>query len=150
MPLTARFDQDAESLEVVVNDLRPPKEFLKSPLPEVDPSVADAVRHALLLQRYGGPAADVEFTHGRGGRRNPPGVAVPTANYAVEAWLDARTGFGVVDQWRAALDKTETDSRLRELLLLDGQDLRAIFQRREGCAAISLRKNWDWHLGEEQ
>ena len=120
-----------------------------SPLPEVDSSVADALRHALLLQRYGGPSVDVESIHGRVGRR-PPGVAAPTANYAVEAWLDARAAFGVVDQWRAALDKAEADYRLRELLLLDGQGLRAIYQRREGHAAQLVEEELGWRLGEEQ
>jgi hypothetical protein len=69
----------------------------------IDPALSGALREAFLLQRYGGPAVDVDAIPGRGGTRQP-GTAAPSSDYAVQAWADARRAFHVVDQWRAALD----------------------------------------------
>jgi hypothetical protein len=145
-PLTVQFIQGAETLEVNVIDLRPPKEFSKTPLPEVDPSIAAAIRDAFLLQRYGGP---VVSTTGFGGVRGPPGVSAPAADYAVQEWLDARAAFGIIDQWHAALVKAKTEPTLLERVRLDGRDLCALYQRREGPAAELVAEELGWRLEEE-
>ncbi len=148
-PLTAQFSQGAETLEVSVIDLRPPKEFSKTPLPEVDPSLAAALRDAFLLQRYGGPVVDVESIPGLGGVRGPTGVSAPAADYAVQEWLDARAAFGIIDQWRAALVKAKTEPTLLERVRLDGWDLCALYQHREGPAAELVAEELGWRLEEE-
>jgi hypothetical protein len=145
-PLTAEFSQGDETLEVSVIDLRPPKEFSKTPLPEVDPSIAAAIRDAFLLQRYGGPVVSIP---GLGGVRGPAGVSAPAADYAVQAWLDARAAFGIIDQWRAALIKAKTELTLLERVRLDGWDLRALYQRREGPAAELVAEEFGWRLEVE-
>jgi len=147
-PLTALFSQGAETLEVSVIDLRPPKEFSKTPLPEVDPSVAAALRDAFLLQRYGGLVVDIESIFGRSGARLPVGGAPPAADYSVQAWLDARAAFGVVDSWQSALDKAKSDPMLLERVRLDGRDLFALYRRREGPAPDLAAEELGWRLGE--
>ena len=144
-PLTAQFGQGAEALEVSVIDLRPPKEFSKTPLPEVDPSVAAALRDAFLLQRYGGLVVDI---FGRDGARAPVAGAPPAADYSVQAWLDARAAFGVVDSWQSALDKAKSDPMLLERVRLDGRNLFALYQRREGPASNLAAEELGWRLGE--
>lgn len=148
-PLTAQFGQGAETLEVSVIDLRPPKEFSKTSPPEVDPSVAAALRDAFLLQRYGGPVVDVESIPGLGGMRRPAGVFAPAADYAVQAWLDARAAFGIIDQWRAAFIKAKTEPTLLERVRLDGWNLCELYQRREGPAAELVAEELGWRLEEE-
>ena len=148
-PLTARFRQGAEELEVDVLDLRPPAEFAKTPLPEVDPAVEKALREAFLLQRYGGPVVDPESIPGMGGERRPAGVDTPAADYAVQAWLDARAAFRVVDTWRAALEEAATEARLVERVRMDGEELRSLFSRREGPAAALVVEELGWRLDEE-
>lgn len=148
-PLAARFTQAAEVLEVDVLDLRPPTEFAKTPLPEVAPGVAKALREAFLLQRYGGPAVDPDSIPGLGGGRRPASVGAPPADYSVQAWLDARAAFSVVDQWRAALADAAADPVLREHVRMDGEDLRALYARREGAAASLVVEELGWRLDEE-
>lgn len=148
-PLTARFTQDMEALEVEVNDLRPPTEFAKTPLPEVDPAMSKILREAFLLQRYGGSVADPEVSPCLGGRRRLPGVGATAADYSVQAWIDARAAFNVVDQWRAALAEAASDPVLVERVRLDGEELRALYARREGPAAGLVIEELGWRLGEE-
>lgn len=148
-PLAARFTQAAEVLEVDVLDLRPPTEFAKTPLPEVDPEIARALREAFLLQRYGGPAVDPDSIPGLGGERRPASVGGPPADYSVQAWLDARAAFSVVDRWRAALADAATDPVLRERVRMDGEELRALYARREGTAASLVVEELGWRLDEE-
>lgn len=148
-PLTARFTQGAEALEVDVLDLRSLDEFTKTPLPEVDPAVEKALREAFLLQRYGGPVVDPESIPGLGGERRPAGVAAPTADYAVQAWIDARAAFCVVDKWRSALKEAAAEVRLVERVRMDGEELRALFARREGPAAALVVEELGWRLDEE-
>jgi hypothetical protein len=148
-PLGARFTQGAAALEVDVLDLRPPSEFAKTPLPEVDPSVEKALREAFLLQRYGGPVVDPESIHGLGGQRRPAGVGAPATDYAVQAWIEARAGFSVVDKWRAALEGAAAEALLREQVRLDGEELRALFARREGPGALLVVEELGWRLDEE-
>ncbi|MCY1016080.1 hypothetical protein [Pyxidicoccus sp. MSG2] len=148
-PLTARFTQGSETLEVDILDLRPPTEFAKTPLPEVDPAIAKALREAFLLQRYGGPVVDPESIPGLGGEQRPPGVAAPAADYTVQAWIDARAAFNVVDQWRAALEEAAAEPLLLDRVRMDGEELRALFARREGPAAGLVVEELGWRLDEE-
>lgn len=148
-PLAAHFSQGVETLEVSVIDLRPPKEFSKTPLPEVDPLLAAALSDAFLLQRYGGPIVDAESVPGLGGVRGPAGVSAPAADYAVQAWLDARAAFEIINQWRVALVKAKTEPALRERVCLDGRDLYALYQRRDGPAAELIAEELGWRLEEE-
>jgi hypothetical protein len=148
-PITARFTQDVETLEVAVVDLRPPAEFAKTPLPEVDPAVAKALREAFLLQRYGGPVVDPESIPGLGGGHRPPTAGAPAADYSVQAWLDARAAFNVVDQWRSALAEAVIEPALLNRVRLDGEELRALYARREGPAAGLVVEELGWRLDEE-
>lgn len=147
-PLVARFTQADAMLEVDVLDLRSPTEFSKTPLPEVDPARADALREAFLLQRYGGSDVDADSSSGPGDLRRVVGGAPPT-DYSVQAWVDARAAFDVVDSWRAALDEAEAESAMRECIRLDGEALREIYSRREGPAAALVAEELKWHLAEE-
>ncbi len=146
-PLAVRFVQGAEALEAYILDIRPPSEFAKTPLPEIDPALSGALREAFLLQRYGGPAVDVDAIPGRGGTRQP-GTAAPSSDYAVQAWADARRAFHVVDQWRAALDAAKTEPMLLDRVRLDGHELRALYARREGPAACLVAQELGWHIEE--
>lgn len=148
-PLSVRFTQGSEMLEVDVIDIRPPAELARTPLPEVDPALATALREAFLLQRYGGPIVDAESISGLGGERNARGVAAPAADYSVQAWLDARAAFDVVDRWRAALAEAQSDPVLLKRVRLDGQELRALCARREGPAAGLVVEEFGWRIEEE-
>lgn len=148
-PLTARFTQGTETLEVDILDLRSPAEFAKTPLPEVDPALAAALREAFLLQRYGGPVVDPESIPGLGGGPRSPGVGAPAADYSVQAWLDARAAFNVVDQWRAARAEAQAEPVLFERVRLDGEELRALYARREGPAAGLVVEELGWRIDEE-
>lgn len=148
-PLIARFTQGTEMLEVDVLDLRAPAEFSKTtPLPEVDPAFAKALREAFLLQRYGGPVVDADSIPGLSAARGPGGAALPT-DYSVQAWLDARAAFGVVDSWRAALDEAKAEPLMLERVRLDGEELRALYARREGPAAGLVVEELGWRIDEE-
>jgi hypothetical protein len=148
-PLGARFTQGGEVLDVDVVDLRPPAEFAKTPLPEVDPTVERALREAFLLQRYGGPVVDPEFIPGLGGECRPAAPSAPAADYSVQAWIEARAVFSVVDQWRAALEEAAGDALRRERICVDGEELRALFARREGPGAALVVEELGWRLDEE-
>ena len=148
-PLTARFTQGTGMLEVDVLDLRSPTEFAETPLPEVDLAVAKALREAFLLQRYGGLVVDPETIPGLGGADRPPAVAAPAADYSVQAWLDARAAFNVVDQWRAALAEAAGDPVLIESVRLDGEELHSLYARRKGAAAGLVAEELSWRLDEE-
>jgi hypothetical protein len=147
-PLVARFTQADTALEVDVLDLRLPAELWKTPLPEVDPALADALREAFLLQRYGGPVVEADSIPGPGDLRHVVGGARP-ADYSVQAWLDARAGFGIVDSWRAALADAAADPVMLVRVRLDGAALRAIFAGREGPAAALVAEEMGWRLAEE-
>jgi hypothetical protein len=148
-PLSARFIQGSDLLEVDIIDLRPPAQFTKTPLPEIDPALAGALRDAFLLQRYGGPSVDIESIPGLDGERRLLGVADPATNYSVQAWTDARAAFDVVDQWRAALQEAKGDFQLLQRVRLDGQGLRALYARRDGPAAALAVEELDWRIGKE-
>lgn len=148
-PTIARFTQGTESLEVDILDLRPPKEFAKTPLPEVDPGLVNALREAFLLQRYGGPAVDPESIPGLGDAHRSPGVGAPAANYSLQEWADARASFNVIDQWRVALVDAARDTVLLERVRLEGEELLALFARRKGPAAELVVEELGWRLDEE-
>ncbi len=148
-PLTARFSQGTAVLEVDVLDLRPPSEFAKTPLPEVDPAVEKALREAFLLQRYGGPVVDPESIPWLGGERRPAGVSAPATDYAVQAWIEARAAFSVLDKWRAALDEAADETPRRKQVRMDGEQLRSLFARREGPSALLVAEELGWRLDEE-
>jgi hypothetical protein len=118
-------------------------------LPEIDPAVAEALREAFLLQRYGGPVVDPETIPGLGGAHRSPTVSAPTADYSVQAWLDARAAFHVVDQWRAALAEAARDSVLTERVRLDGKELHSLYARRNGPAAALVVEELGWRLDRE-
>lgn len=148
-PLTARFTQGTERLAVDVLDLRRPAEFAETLLPEVDPAVAKALREAFLLQRYGGLVVDPDTIPGLGGANKPPAVGVPATDYSVQAWLDARAAFNVVDQWRAALAEAAGDPVLVERVRLDGKELYSLYERRKGPAAGLVAEELSWRFDEE-
>lgn len=148
-PTSARFTQGKDTLEVYVLDLRPPAEFAKTPLPEVDSAQAAALREAFLLQRYGGPAVDAESLASHGGTRGALGATATATDYSVQAWIDARAAFAVIDKWRAALADVKADQLLLERVRVDGQELRAIYARREGEAAAVVVDELGWRLEEE-
>ena len=148
-PLTARFTQGTQMLAVNVIDLRRPTEFAETPLPEVDPNVAKALREAFLLQRYGGLVVDPETISGLGGADRHPAVGATAANYSVQAWLDARAAFNVVDQWRAALAEAAGDPVLIERVRLDGKELHSLYARRKDPAAGLVAEELSWRLDEE-
>ncbi len=147
-PLVARFSQGGDTLEVHVIDLRPPTEFSKTPLPEVDPALAKALREAFLFQRYGGPVVDADSIPGLSAARRPIGAALPT-DYSVQAWLDARAAFGVVDSWRDALDEAKSEPLMLERVRQDGEELRALYAGREGPAASLVVEELRWRLDEK-
>ncbi len=148
-PLIACFKQGAEALEVDVIDVRSPREFVMTPLPEVDQAIEKAIREAFLLQRYGGPIIGPELTAGIGAERQPKGVGAPAADYAVQAWIDARAAFSVIDKWRSALDDASADARLLERVRMDGAALHTLFSRRGGPAASIVVEELGWRLGEK-
>lgn len=147
-PLTVRFAQGNDTLEVDVLDLRSPEDFARTPLPEVDPALAAVLREAFLLQRYGGPVVDAGSIPGPDGERQP-GVAAPAADYSAQAWIDARVAFHVVDRWRAALIEAKVDPMLLARVRLDGRELRGVYARRQGPAARLVIEELAWRIEED-
>ena len=148
-PLTARFTQGHEALEVDVLDLRPPSEFAKTPLPEVDPAVEKALREAFLLQRYGGPVVDPESIPGLGG-----GAALrltPRLPSTMPCRLGSRLAGPSAWSTNGAPPSRRRGPTLlrREKVCMDGEDLRAIFARRQGPGAILVVEELGWRLDEE-
>lgn len=144
-PLAVLFVQGKDTLNMDVVDLRSPTEFAKTPLPEVDPALASALREAFLLQRYGGRVVDTDTLPGLRGKSHPDG-APPITDYSVQAWSEARAAFHVVDQWRSALEKAKADPMLLERVRLDGHELRELFARREGPSASLVAEELGWHI----
>lgn len=143
-PLSAHFAQGAEQLEVPVLDLRSPQAFRATPVPEVDPNVAQALREALLLQRYGGPAVEMDAETGK--VLGHSGAAAPAGDYSVQAWIDARRAFDSVDAWKYELDRPEGIRFDRAQLLQDGIELAAIFERRGSVAGRLAAEELKWRL----
>lgn len=149
VPLMARLTQGVETLEINVVDLRPPAEFANTPLPEVDPTLAVALREAFLLQRYGGPAVDADTIAGFGSKHRSARIATPVADYSVQAWVEARAAFDVVDNWRKSLSEAKGDHVQRDLIMLDGQVLQEIYNRMNDAASSLVAQELDWRLKEK-
>jgi hypothetical protein len=81
--------------------------------------------------------------------RRPAAVTALGADYAVQDWIDARAAFSVVDKWRAALDEAAAEAPRREQVRMDGEELRALFARREGPGALLVVEELGWRLEEE-
>jgi len=148
-PSAARFAQGSDVLDVDVVDLRMPPEFRKTPLPEVDPGLEQKLREAFLLQRYGGPVVEPEAIPRLNGERELSGSGAPASDYAVQAWVDARAGFAIVDNWRCALGDSAADADRAEQIRMDGEDLRNWFARRSGPAAALVTEELSWRLRGE-
>ena len=148
IPVTAQFKQGNHQLTVNVLDLRTPADFLKTPLPEVNPEVQQALRDALLLERYGGPVVDSEASFQRVILQDKATVRVgsPATDYSVTAWTDARDGFGVVDQWQKAYEEAMSVPHQKKHLQHDGERLKEIFQKRDGVANKLVVQEIDWRL----
>lgn len=150
LPLFVRVTQEDDSFEVSVLDLRSPSEFTKTPLPEVDSAVDKALRDAFLLQRYGGQVVDPEPPPDSGDERSSARGAVPAADYSVQAWLDARAAFGVVDAWRAAINQVKTNPMVLEQIWLDGKHLHEIYESRHDAASRLAAEEIKWRLQERK
>lgn len=146
-PIAAQFKQGLQTLAVDIIDLRAPTEFAKTPLPEIDPADSAALREAFLLQRYGGPMVDPNPGQNVKGKRS--GVGMLSADYSVQAWLDARAAFCVVDKWRAALEHAMNDPMLLGKVRLDGVELCALYAKREDVAAVLVAEEMAWRLDKE-
>lgn len=145
-PLAACFQQGAEALQINVMDLRSASSFAKTPLPEVDPKDAQALREAFLLQRYGGPAVDQDASVSAARQRDGVGEPPPTANYAVQSLIDARAAFDVVDCWRDALKRSWPS---REQVEQDGKELRALFESRGTAGDALAAEELCWRLARK-
>lgn len=153
LPLAVRITQEDDALEVDVLDLRPPSEFAKTPLPEVDPDVEKTLRETFLLQRYGGSAVDPAPPPGRVvNPKQPPGSGGErsSADYSVQAWIDARAAFGVVDAWCAVIDKAKYNPMFLEQVRLDGKHLHKIYVGRNDVASRLAAEELAWRLQERK
>lgn len=145
-PLTASFTQGKDVLEVDVVDLRPPSEVSQTPLPEVDEKLQQELRDLFLLQRYGRHATDPETIPGLMGDTLVSSTAGPAVDYAVQAWIDGRAAFDVVDSWQAALDKAAGDESELQRVMEDGRALRDIFARRGRPADALVVEEFGWRM----
>jgi hypothetical protein len=147
IPLIARFTQADEELEVYIRDLRPPSDFAKSPLPEVDPAVENKLREALLLQRYGGPAVECLRASANKNNKKKPQATRHAANYAVQYWIDARAAFMVVDNWSNALNVA--NGLLIEQIRMDGEKLKELYSKRGKIyEAVADELSWRTKRGD--
>jgi Tyrosyl-DNA phosphodiesterase len=151
-PINARFTQETEdgvaALDVDVLDLRAPQAFAETPLPEVDPSLAADLRERFLLQRYGGTVVDDDSNGSPQVQRLRGDAIGAAADYTLQAWVEARACFAVIDQWCAAYEQAAEDKTLREHVLFDGEELLALFRRRVGPANELVAEELGWRLEE--
>lgn len=145
-PLTASFTQGTDILGVDVVDLRAPSELSGTPLPEVDQELQQALRDAFLLQRYGRLVIDPETIPGLMGAAMVTSAAGPAADYAVQAWIDGRAAFEVVDAWQVALEEAAGDDSELQRVMEDGRALRDIFARRGRPADALVVEELGWRL----
>lgn len=148
-PLTVRFMQGSEILVVDIFDIRSPTQFAETPLPEIDPTVAMDLREAFLLQRYGGQVVDPENIPSLRKARGKPNAVVAASDYSVQAWLEARSAFKIVDQWQTSVAEAASEPAVLEQVHLDGRELRALYERREGAASRLAAEEFGWRLGEK-
>jgi hypothetical protein len=147
-PHFARFTQGDATLEVNILDLRQPAEFSKTPIPEIEPECEQELRDAFLLQRYGGPDAEVSM-NSRSSDERSQGIAAPPADYSVQALTDARKAFRIVDSWRKSLTEAENDVLLSNSVRRDGQALQDLFARRSEAHGLVVEE-LEWRLNHKQ
>ncbi|RKH27582.1 hypothetical protein D7Y13_18660 [Corallococcus praedator] len=134
-PLTVLFSRGEVTLEVPVLDLRPADAFAQTPLPEIDPEIAQALQDALLLESYGALTLEPEdfqiLLRGDASVLMSSGGGT-AENYSVEAFTEARSHFLVVDSWVQQLQVAESrgDSEGKRRVLADGVRLAELFRRR--------------------
>jgi hypothetical protein len=145
VPLTARFTQGHDVMEVNVLDLRSPEAFTCTPLPEVAEPEAKELRTRLLLERYGGPVAEPRATHDAVGATPVGSGTAHAGDYSVQAWTDARRAFEVLDCWSAALQQANDDTQ-REQIRVDGTYLHAHYARSKGAAHAIVAQEFSWRL----
>ncbi|HYO54680.1 hypothetical protein [Archangium sp.] len=141
-PVLVRLSQGEAILEVPVLDLRPPEEFARTPLPEVDPKLSEEIRDALLLESYGGPTA--EPGRWAGVREEGSGAFASGASpsdYTVPAFAQARAWFEVIDNWQKRWNAQagHGDEQERTRLKLDGTRLAALFSRKAEQEVLEQR-----------
>ncbi|MDP2270492.1 MAG: hypothetical protein Q8K32_07135 [Archangium sp.] len=151
-PRTATFVQGSAVIETAVLDLRPAPKFSQTPLPEMDPAVAAAIREALLLEQYGGPVVEADTIGALLGETASSQAAHGGGDYAVAAYVAARAGFAVVDAWCEARRRVrDAGGNGHERVRHDGVALQAIYERRaastsEGMPASLIAEEFRWHL----
>lgn len=135
-PLKALFTRAEAVLEVPVLDLRSADAFATTPLPEVDPEVAQALRDALLLESYGGPVVEPEDLQGLLRGDLPGSMHLGGAeDYSVAAFAQARNLFQVVDAWAQQMEEArEAGAGERNRVRDDGTRLAALFNRKAGAS----------------
>lgn len=148
-PLTARFAQQGESMEINVLDLRPISEFAKTPLPEVDPADEQNLRLGFLLQRYSGQVVDYELISRLRSKTEPKSDAASSADYTVPTWIEARAAFNLLDTWRKALEDAVADASRHERVRMDGEELQSYFASRDGPGDGLVAEEFGWRLNGE-
>ncbi|RKH05023.1 hypothetical protein D7V97_24570 [Corallococcus sp. CA053C] len=152
-PLMAVFSCGTETLEVPVLDMRTAKDFAQTPLPEVDPEVAQALRDALLMEAYGWPMVEAEDLQAMLRGEPSSGAALETAeDYSVKAFTEARHDFLKVEAWAQQLDAARAfGTGEYERILADGARLAELFQRRavkSRLPAALVAEEFLWRLKE--
>ena len=132
-PMRAVFTCGEFELDVPVIDCRDETAFSTTPLPEVDPKLAEILRDALLLERYGGPFVEPEDIPGLVRGAGPPTRQheVDGADYSLAILEAARANFDVLDSWADQLKRaTIVDPEEARRIIADGTRLHALFLRR--------------------
>lgn len=135
-PLLLRLTCEDQSILLPVYDKRPQDERDTSFPPELDESVVQAMKDALLFERFGGRLAPDElgsaFAETDPKKKPPVEVDVPDESYAVPAVEFARRQLAIVDNWATQLRRAKNSPTLAEsyhYLRLDGEQLSAAFGR---------------------
>lgn len=144
-------------LEIPTQDLRMASDLPWTPIPEIQPERAQALRDELLLEEYGGvfeDAADDPAAMTEVAALNEVEASETTAgtidSYAIPAFVEARRMMSCVDNWAARMSTAATRQvgRAEERRLLrDGAELVGAFQRRAlklrdaGQAALAIGAN---------
>jgi hypothetical protein len=152
-PVSVQLTCEQESVGVPIFDARPLGDRENSLPPEVDETVAQTLRDALLFEQYGGRiAADVgggesAETAGESGEEDEGGRRERSDSYTVPAFALARRHLGVVDSWADRVKHTatnETGALERDWLRRDGELLIEAFERQ---AERDGKKGPAWALG---
>lgn len=141
-PLRIQLTLPEFILDVPVIDVRTPEEFIRTPLPEVDPAVAEELRDALLVEAYGGPIVEPGTWTSVGGRaQGTYATGAGSSDYTVPAFAQARRWFKVIDNWQHYWDVQleQGGAPERAKLRLDGTRIAAWFFRRAEQEALDQR-----------